>query len=110
MLNNVRIVPREWVHLTTTAFTNWQGRTWGAWTDYNYGYLWWLGKINDYDLFMAYGYGGQFIVNFPDLNLIVVSTAKNQVDPDTSTVQEWAIFDIISKHILTSVIKGVLSL
>jgi hypothetical protein len=52
---------------------------------------------------MAYGYGGQFIVNFPGLNLIVVSTAKNLVDPDTSTIQEWAIFDIISKHILPAV-------
>jgi CubicO group peptidase (beta-lactamase class C family) len=56
MLNNVRIVPREWVHLTTTAFTNWQNRKWGALTDYNYGYLWWLGKINNYNLFM-HGYG-----------------------------------------------------
>jgi CubicO group peptidase (beta-lactamase class C family) len=104
ILNNVRIVPREWVHLTTTAFTNWQNREWGAWKDYNYGYLWWLGKINNDRLFMAYGYGGQFVINFPDLNLIVVATAKNLVDPDTSTLQEWAIFDIISKHILTSVI------
>lgn len=104
MLNNVRIVPREWVHLTTTAFTNWQGKTWGAWKDYNYGYLWWLGKINNYDLFMAYGYGGQFVINFPELNLIVVSTAKNLVDPDTSTVQEWAIFDLIAKYVLPAVI------
>jgi CubicO group peptidase (beta-lactamase class C family) len=106
VLNNVRIVPREWVHLTTTAFTNWQNRKWGAFTDYNYGYLWWLGKINNDRLFMAYGYGGQFVVNFPDLNLIVVSTAKNQVDPDTSTIQEWAIFDIISKHILPAVMRS----
>ncbi len=31
--------------------------------------------------------------------------AKNLVDPDTSTIQEWAIFDIISKHILPAVIE-----
>ncbi len=103
MLNNVQIVPREWVRLTTTAFTNWQGKNWGAWTDYNYGYLWWLGKINNHDLFMAYGYGGQFTINFPKLNLIVVSTAKNRVDPDTSTVQEWAIFDVIAKYVLPAI-------
>jgi hypothetical protein len=54
---------------------------------------------------MAYGYGGQFVINFPELNLIVVSTAKNMVDPDTSTIQEWAIFDIISKYILPAVIE-----
>jgi hypothetical protein len=54
---------------------------------------------------MAYGYGGQFVINFTELNLIVVSTAKNLVDPDTSTMQEWAIFDIISKHILPAIIS-----
>ena len=52
---------------------------------------------------MGYGYGGQFVVVFPELNLIVVSTAKPEVDPDTSTIQEWAIFDIISKYILSAI-------
>jgi hypothetical protein len=56
-------------------------------------------------MFMGYGYGGQFIVVFPILNLIVVSTANDQVDPDTSTVQEWAIFKIIETYILPSIIN-----
>jgi CubicO group peptidase (beta-lactamase class C family) len=61
-------------------------------------------EIYNYPMFMAYGYGGQFIIVFPTLNLIVVSTATYLVDGDTSTVQEWAIFDIIDRYICGAII------
>jgi CubicO group peptidase (beta-lactamase class C family) len=103
-INGVQIIPETWIAQTLSASTNLtHPNEWGAYRNYNYAYLWWLGQINDYDLFMAYGYGGQFVVVFPALNLIVVSTARNNVDPDVSTIQEWAIFDIISRYILTSI-------
>ena len=105
-LNGKQIVPVDWVELTLSPSTDLQHpNEWGAFKNYNYAWLWWLGKINDYDLFMGYGYGGQFVVVFPSLNLIVVSTAWNQVYPDTATIQEWAIFDIISHYIVPSVIS-----
>lgn len=56
-----------------------------------------------YDIFTGYGYGGQFVIVFTELNLIVVSTARHKVDPDTSTHQEWSIFDIRAKYILPSI-------
>lgn len=102
-LHDVQIVPSEWVALTLSPSTNNGPNEWGAWKNYNYAYLWWLGQFNGYDVFMAYGYGGQFVVCFPDLNLMVVSTADQEVDPDTSTVQEWAIFDIIADYIVPSI-------
>lgn len=103
-IDNVQIVSEDWVDLTLTASTNIAvPSVWGALKNYNYAWLWWLGQINDHDLFMAYGYGGQFVIVFPDLELIVVSTATNNVDPDMSTVQEWTIFDIISQYILPSI-------
>jgi len=49
---------------------------------------------------MGYGYGGQFVIVFPALDLIVVSTAKNDVPPETTTIQEWAIFDLVNNYIL----------
>lgn len=105
-LNDVQIVPGDWVALTLSASTDFpHPNEWGAFKNYNYAYLWWLGQINQYDMFMGYGYGGQFVVVFPDLNLIVVSTARTQVDPDTSTVQEWAIFDIVARFILPAIIN-----
>ncbi|MFC2129263.1 serine hydrolase domain-containing protein [Bacteroidota bacterium] len=103
-IDDKQIIPESWVELTTSASSDFKHpNEWGAWKNYNYAYLWWLGQINDYDLFMAYGYGGQFVVVFPELNLIVVTTAKNEVAPETTNIQEWAIFDIISKYILPSI-------
>jgi CubicO group peptidase (beta-lactamase class C family) len=103
-LNDRKIVPASWIELTLSPSTDLKHpNEWGAFKNYNYAYLWWLGQINEIDLFMGYGYGGQFVVVFPNLDLIVVSTANPQVNPDASTVQEWAIFEIISKYILTSV-------
>jgi CubicO group peptidase (beta-lactamase class C family) len=104
-LNDVQILPKRWIDLTLTPSTNLNHpNAWGAFQNYNYAYLWWLGQIAGCDLFMGYGYGGQFVIVFPDLNLIVVSTARNQVDPDTSTLQEWAIFDLVAAYIIPSVL------
>jgi CubicO group peptidase (beta-lactamase class C family) len=103
-LNGRRVIPESWVELTLSPSTEFvHPNEWGAYKNYNYAYLWWLGQMNGHDLFMAYGYGGQLVVVFPGLNLIVVSTADHRVDPDTSTAQEWAIFDIISRYILPAV-------
>ncbi|MCI0513042.1 beta-lactamase family protein [candidate division KSB1 bacterium] len=105
-LNGVQIVPQAWVELTLAPSTNNQPNAWGAFKNFNYAWLWWLGQIHDYPMFMAYGYGGQFIVCFPTLNLVVVSTAKYEVDGDTSTVQEWAIFDIIDRYICGAIVNS----
>jgi CubicO group peptidase (beta-lactamase class C family) len=102
-LNGLQIIPSDWVELTLSSSTNFaHPNEWGAFKNYNYAYLWWLGQINEYPMFMGYGFGGQFVIVFPGLNLIVVSTAAFQVDADTSTIQEWAIFDIIATYILRS--------
>ncbi len=49
---------------------------------------------------MAYGYGGQYVMVFPEFDLVVVSTARNEVAPETSNTQEQAIFDIIARLIV----------
>ena len=105
-LNGRQIVPEAWVDLTLTASTNnTHPNAWGAWKNYNYAWLWWLGQMNGHDMFLAYGYGGQFVAVFPDLDLIIVTTADYQVDGDTSTVQEWAIFDIMTQTVLPAIIE-----
>lgn len=100
MINNTHIVSKEWVDasLTRTWATN--SKKWGPLTDYNYGYLWWLGKMNGYDLFMALGMGGQYIINFP-IDLIVVTTANKDISWDNE--QELPILEIVSKYILKAI-------
>jgi CubicO group peptidase (beta-lactamase class C family) len=104
VLRGERILPSARVEQSlspSTSFTH--PNEWGSWQNYNYARLWWLGQFAGYDSFMGYGYGGQFVIVFPELDLIVVSTAPNNVNPDTSTIQEWAIFDLVTRYILPSI-------
>lgn len=39
-----------------------------------YGYYFWLGKIGEHRVTMSWGYGGQLIYIFDDLNVVVVIT------------------------------------
>lgn len=103
-LHGKQIVPRDWVEFSLQPSTQFQPNSWGSWKNYNYAWLWWLGEMNDQDLFLAYGWGGQFIACFPALHLIIVTTANGEVDSETSTTQEWALFDIMTRYILPAVI------
>jgi len=101
-LNGIQIVPSEWVDATLTKSLINDSPQWGVLTDYNYGYLWWLGKINGYDMFWALGYGGQMVITFPSLNLIVVTTAGYEIGWEVD--QERPILEIVSKYILPAVL------
>jgi CubicO group peptidase (beta-lactamase class C family) len=101
MLNGKQIISRDWVLFSRSPSTDLaHPNEWGSMKNYNYAYLWWLGQFNQYDCFMAIGYGGQFIFVFPVPDLIVVSTAENNVPPEATTEQEWAIHDLLSRYIL----------
>jgi CubicO group peptidase (beta-lactamase class C family) len=66
-----RVVSEEWVSTSTRAHISTDDAVpYGT----SYGYLWWLGRAGDYEFYHAMGYGGQFIVNVPDLRLTVVAT------------------------------------
>ena len=71
--NGKQIVPEKWVKESTRSHIK---TTSGA-----YGYQWWLRsfKLNDrqIDSFYAIGNAGQFIFVFPELDMVVVSTAQN---------------------------------
>ena len=97
-INNIQIVSEEWVEESLTRIWTNNGVQWGPLTDYNYGYLWWLGKINGHNMFMAMGMGGQFIINFPDLDLTVVTTTNKDISWDNE--QEIPTLEIVSGYIL----------
>jgi len=99
--NGKQVVPIDWIDTSLTGTWAKNSSRWGSLTDYNYGFLWWLGKINGYDMFFAMGLGGQFILNFPELNLIIVTTAKSDVDFDNG--QEQPILEMVSKYIVPSI-------
>ena len=100
-INGVEVISPEWIGLSITRTRPADVPEWGVFTDYNYGYLWWLGKINGYTLYMALGYGGQTVLVFPQLNLIVVTTANPDIPPDVD--QERPILELVSRYVLPAV-------
>jgi len=104
LLDGKQIVPIDWIEESLTNTTGFSSNSWGDLRDYNYGYLWWLGKLNDYEVYLALGYGGQFIINIPELNMIVVTTSNSFVDWDTADEQERAVLSIVANNILTAVV------
>jgi CubicO group peptidase (beta-lactamase class C family) len=102
-LNGKQIVPAEWVEESLINYTGFNGLNWGDLHNFNYGYLWWLGEIKDHQVFLALGHGGQFILNFPDLNLIVVATADWKLDWDIADQHERAILSIVANYIVPAV-------
>ena len=74
--NGVQIIAAEWVQESTRNHIS-PGVTWAD----GYGYLWWLRTYHsgghDYDAFRTDGWGGQQIIVFPALDMVVVFTGAN---------------------------------
>ena len=91
-----QIISQNWVNQSTQAHIKAGG--------YDYGYQWWRGKTiasnQIFDSFWAWGHGGQFIIVLPDLDLVVVLTAKHLDNPGYSK----RAFGMLTQHILPAVI------
>jgi CubicO group peptidase (beta-lactamase class C family) len=86
IFDGTRIVSEEWVTKASTfKISTHNIEPFGP----EYGYLWWIGSNNRHSYFFANGYGGQFIVVVPDLDLIVVATNKWSGVSLTTANQQW---------------------
>jgi CubicO group peptidase (beta-lactamase class C family)/outer membrane lipoprotein-sorting protein len=67
----------------------------------SYGYQWWLGTYytKNAKAYMAAGFGGQFIVVFPELEMVVVLTGGNWYDRSPFLTYDFA----INNYILTAI-------
>ncbi len=96
--NGKRIVSSQWIDQTITSkistnnvmpFTN------------GYGYCWWTGQSSKGNYVFANGYGGQFIVVVPNLNLVVVATNRwNGVGSNVANDQWYRTMDLIISRVL----------
>jgi CubicO group peptidase (beta-lactamase class C family) len=73
--NGERIISSDWVQASTsmsTPISDMEGT-------YGYGYNWWLGRSSyqdrTVDYYCAMGWGGQYIIVYPELDTVVVFTA-----------------------------------
>jgi CubicO group peptidase (beta-lactamase class C family) len=70
-----RIVPAEWVRESVAPAAGIPGRT------FKYGYMWWLFPYGDgsHLAWVAWGWGGQYLIIVPELDLVAVFTGWNIV-------------------------------
>ncbi len=101
--DQLQIVPSEWVdHCISNQNVSNGENLYGT----HYGYLWWVGQAHGHKIFYAMGWGGQFIVNVPDFNLVVVATCKWQGVSSTQARQNWYdIFIVVMDDILPAIKK-----
>jgi CubicO group peptidase (beta-lactamase class C family) len=97
-----QVVPSWWVDVSTSAWVHNIGSM-GPLTNLGYGWLWWLGRGADYDVYTALGWGGQFVFCVPDLRLVVAVHTRHEVDGDVSGQQVTAILDVIVDRLLPAV-------
>jgi CubicO group peptidase (beta-lactamase class C family) len=69
--NGRQVVPASWVDTSCVP------RTTSAWdSDRQYGYGWWIQEFRHGTACFAWGYGGQYIFVFRNLNLVVAATSS----------------------------------
>jgi CubicO group peptidase (beta-lactamase class C family) len=100
-LNGKQIVPEEWVN-KSLIYSGSSGGSWGSLSGAGYGYLWWLGQLAGHKVFFALGYGGQYIICVPDLDLIVAATSDPNALPNDADPHERAVMKLISDYIIPS--------
>ena len=67
--------------------------------DRRYGYGWWVAEIDNYESCFAWGYGGQYVVVVPELELVIVTTASPDVSEERRGHRR-ALFDILSRLVI----------
>jgi CubicO group peptidase (beta-lactamase class C family) len=94
-----QIVPAWWLNRSTMADIRGLGR-FSSLTEIQYGWLWWLDRGTDYNLFTAWGWAGQYIFCVPALDLVVAVHSQSNPDGSVADQQEAAVLDIIVNQIL----------
>jgi CubicO group peptidase (beta-lactamase class C family) len=64
------LVPESWIE------ESWRPRGTSPWNRHRFGYLWWTETWGGRTARFAWGYGGQFMIVVPELELVVVATSS----------------------------------
>ncbi|NOQ26480.1 MAG: serine hydrolase [Bacteroidales bacterium] len=99
LYNGNQIIPSQWVQESTNIHISTNLDEFEP----DYGYLWWINNDMTYDVFFANGYGGQFIVVVPELELVVVATSEWRLLGNTAGQQWYNVMSLIMNEVLDCV-------
>ncbi|MCL4550560.1 MAG: beta-lactamase family protein [Bacteroidetes bacterium] len=87
--NGKQIVSENWIHKSTQKYFDGFPQIGG------YGYQWHTRNFGKFNSYLAAGYGGQFLIIIPDLQLVIVNTSKWNVKKSV-----YIIFDLTEKFLI----------
>ena len=99
-VNGRQIVPASWVDQSCVP------RTTSAYdSDRRYGYGWWIQDFDGGTACFAWGYGGQYIFVFRELDLVVTATSSTAVSEERRGHRR-RLFELIEEHVLEPVSRA----
>lgn len=102
LVNGRQVVPAAWVDTSCVP------RTRSAFDgSREYGYGWWMQDFAGGRACFAWGYGGQYIMVFRDLDLVVVATSSTTVSEERRGHRQQ-LFELIEEQVLAPVRAGTL--
>jgi CubicO group peptidase (beta-lactamase class C family) len=87
------VVPERWIETSIVP----RGRS--GWSGQRYGYGWWVRELAGREAYYAWGFGGQYIIVVPDLEMVVVATSSPTVAEDRRS-HRVSLFDLIEQDII----------
>jgi len=102
-IDNKQIVPADWIKESTKNQRDFVVE-WNEIKDLGYGYLWWNGRFGDIPVYFASGIGGQWILNIPVLDMVIVATMNTYTEKDWQ--QGESFITIVDKYILPAVMTS----
>ncbi len=93
--NEKRIIGKEWIETSLTRHID------AHVPELDYGFNWWVRKISGIETKIAWGYGGQFLFIFPEIDVIVSITTNTRDFREEELREDFYFF--IKDYILPAV-------
>ena len=91
-----QVVPERWIERSFVS----RGRSF--WSGQRYGYGWWIREMAGHRAYYAWGFGGQYVIVVPDLDLVVVTTSSPAVAEDRRS-HRLNLFDMLERLVVARV-------
>jgi CubicO group peptidase (beta-lactamase class C family) len=91
-----QVIPEKWIERSFVP------RGHSRISGQRYGYGWWMRDLAGHQAYFAWGFGGQYIILVPDLDLVVVTTSASTVAEDRRTHRR-TLFELVEDLVIAPV-------